>query len=326
LVDREQRGVFGRTPWAARLPIALSYLLSVWLVWRIGRRLAPGAEPMAALAFATMLLPFGASQYVSTDFPLVAFQTLALYAYVESRFNDPRAIGWFSLMSAAFALAFMTKGPPALLPLLALVAHEWLAPYSRPRPLLRWSQALIFLALAVPWYLAMIDGHSGLLEYFLGAEVVDRFASDDFNRHGEWYGWLAGVRADTAVGDAAVDAGIVALVARRCPPECAVGASARPGRRMRPSCCWCCGLRSPCWCFCVARSRMPLYVLAAVRAVGAAGRRGSANPKGARCRDYAGSRPGSAPCWRSSLQSPTGRRTRTPPPGPRPSASGRRFP
>src|SRR6187549_3605864 len=34
-------GIFGRTAWAARLPIALSYLLCVWLTWRIARRLAP---------------------------------------------------------------------------------------------------------------------------------------------------------------------------------------------------------------------------------------------------------------------------------------------
>jgi 4-amino-4-deoxy-L-arabinose transferase-like glycosyltransferase len=87
---------FGRTPWAARLPIALSYLLCVWLAWRLARRLAPGAEPTAALAFATMLLPFGASQYVSTDFLLAAFQTLAMYAYVESRHDQSHSVRWFT--------------------------------------------------------------------------------------------------------------------------------------------------------------------------------------------------------------------------------------
>ena len=31
---------------------------------------------------------------------------------------------------------------------------------------------------------------SGLLGYFVGDEVVNRVASDEFNRNGQWYGWL----------------------------------------------------------------------------------------------------------------------------------------
>ena len=62
--------VFGVNTWAARLPAALSYLLCVWLVWRMARRLSPGSEATAALAYATMLLTIGASQYITTDFIL----------------------------------------------------------------------------------------------------------------------------------------------------------------------------------------------------------------------------------------------------------------
>src|SRR5688572_20704812 len=41
---------FGPTPWAARLPAALSYLACVWLVWRMARRLSPGTEVPGSLA------------------------------------------------------------------------------------------------------------------------------------------------------------------------------------------------------------------------------------------------------------------------------------
>ena len=71
--------VFGRNPWAARLPSALAFLACAWLAWRIARRLAPGSEDSAALAFATMLLPFGASQLITTDFLLGASETLAVW-------------------------------------------------------------------------------------------------------------------------------------------------------------------------------------------------------------------------------------------------------
>jgi 4-amino-4-deoxy-L-arabinose transferase-like glycosyltransferase len=96
---------------AARIPTALAYIACIVLVGRIARRLAPGQETRAALTFATMLLPAIASQLVTTDFLLTAFETLAMWAYVELRWGDGRA-HWRWLAWAAFALAFLTKGPP----------------------------------------------------------------------------------------------------------------------------------------------------------------------------------------------------------------------
>ena len=71
--------VFGQNPWAARLPAALAYLLCVWLAWRMARRLSPGSEATAALAYATMLLTVGASQLITTDYVLTAFSAFAMH-------------------------------------------------------------------------------------------------------------------------------------------------------------------------------------------------------------------------------------------------------
>ena len=126
--------VFGVNTWAARLPAALSYLLCVWLVWRMARRLSPGSETTAALAYATMLLTIGASQYITTDFILTAFSTFAMHGFVEARFGDSRRRWWIATIWIGFALAFLTKGPPTLLPLLALFAFDALMPgKQRPR-------------------------------------------------------------------------------------------------------------------------------------------------------------------------------------------------
>ena len=114
--------VFGQYPWAARLPSALAYLLCVWFAWRAARRLAPGTQATAALAYATMLLPFGASQLITTDHVLAACQGLAFWAFVEARFGTARhPARWLVLMWVGFALGFLTKGPPALMPLLTIV-------------------------------------------------------------------------------------------------------------------------------------------------------------------------------------------------------------
>jgi 4-amino-4-deoxy-L-arabinose transferase-like glycosyltransferase len=181
---------FGHNAFAARLPMALSFLACIGLCAASARRLAPGRESLAALAYMTMLMPFGASQLVTTDFLLAAFQALAMFAFVRARFDEAGPGHWPWLMSAAFALAFLTKGPPALLPLLAVLGCAWLAPSPRPIPRLQLlGSVLLFLAIALPWFAMVAWRHEGLLGYFLGSEVVARVASNNFARHGEWYGW-----------------------------------------------------------------------------------------------------------------------------------------
>lgn len=252
---------FGRDPWAARLPMALSYLACAWLAALIARRLAPGGERVAALAFATMLLPFGASQLVTTDFVLAAFQTAGMFAYVESRWGDGRASKrWVLAMWIAFALAFLTKGPPALVPLLGAIVFERLVP-QRGRASL-WSPAglLAFAAVALPWFIVVTMRHPGLLGHFVGSEIVERVATDRFERNGSWYGWLQvylptlvvgtlpwtfvlwrwirgegrAVRAWREATARRIDADLVLLLA------------------------W---IVVPLAVFCIARSRLPLYIL-----------------------------------------------------------------
>lgn len=248
--------VFGLNPWAARLPVALSYLLCAWLTWRIARRLAPGTETAAALIYATMLLPFGASQFVTSDYLLAACETLAVWAFIEARWGERRTSLWLALMWAALALAFLTKGPPGLLPLPAMLLFDRMMPGRRR--ILRWSGIALFLALALPWYIAVIIDNPGLFEHFVHDEVLGRVASDDFRRNGEWYGWFA-VYAPTLL-----------LGTLPWTPVLLRRAAALPGavRRWRGSGCadaptvllaaW---VLLPLLVFCLSLSRLPLYIL-----------------------------------------------------------------
>ena len=251
-------GTFGKTAAAARLPSALAYLLCIWLTWRIGRRLAPGCERTAALAYATMLLPFGASQMVTTDALLAAFETLAVWAFVEARWSGRHAGAWTVLMWAGFALAFLTKGPPALLPLPVLLAFDWLL--GGRWQVFRVSGLLLFCLLALPWYVAVVADNPGLLEYFVGDEVVHRVATDKFGRNGQWYGWLMVYLPTLVLGtlpwSPALWRGLRAL-----PGDLRRWRSLE-GRRADPA-----GLLLALWvllpllAFCLARSRLPLYLL-----------------------------------------------------------------
>lgn len=256
-------GAFGRNPWAARLPFALAFLVCAWGAMRVARRLAPGTETMAALVFATMLVPFGAVAFISTDFPLAAFQTIAMTAYVEERFGDHRhPARWLTVMWAAFALAFLTKGPPALLPLLGIFAFEFLVPAQRSGPFVRWFQIVVFVLLAGPWYVAVILGHPGLLEYFLGAEVVGRVTSSEFKRNGQWYGWLLIYGPTLLVGTLPWTATFLRRL-RSLPSRLSLWRrDAAERERAAPELFLVLWFFIPLIAFCIARSRLPLYLLA----------------------------------------------------------------
>jgi 4-amino-4-deoxy-L-arabinose transferase-like glycosyltransferase len=254
--------VFGKNAWAARLPSALAFLLCTWLCWRSARRLAPGAEDVAALAYMTLLMPAVAAQLVTTDFLLSAFQAVAIYAFIEWRFVERGpAGGWLALMWVAFGLAFLTKGPPALLPLLVLTAFAPLAPSTRPQGWVHviWG-VLLFAAIASPWFIEVTSGHPGLMGYFLGREVVERVATDHFARHGEWYGWAEIYLPTLLIGSlpwtwplARWAAGLPSA-ARRWRDRAARAAAA-------PDLLLALWIVVPLLIFCLARSRLPLYLL-----------------------------------------------------------------
>jgi len=253
---------FGPTPAAARLPAALSFLACTGLAGWAARRLQPGTGALSALVFATMLLPFVAANVITADFPLAACQGLAMAAWLETRFGTGRERGrWLLLMWVGFALAFLVKGPPALLPLLAVLAVEWLAPAPGAIRRRCWPIGLLlFAALALPWFVVVVLRHPGLLAYYLGTEIAGRIAGADLDRHPEWYGWLSVYGPTLVVGTLPWTADLwralrsLAAHARRW-RDPAVRLAEAPLLALGA---W---VALPLFVFCVARSRLPFYLL-----------------------------------------------------------------
>jgi 4-amino-4-deoxy-L-arabinose transferase-like glycosyltransferase len=253
--------VFGPNPWAARLPAALSYLLCVFLAWRIAGRLRPGSEDQAALIYATMLFTVGAAHLITTDYVLTACSTLALWGFVEARFGATHPRAWIALMWAGFALAFMTKGPPGLLPLVAVLAYDLVMPGRSGHRVLQWSGLLLFVLLALPWYVAVILNNPGLFRYFIGDEVVNRVTTNEFGRHGQWYGWLSIYAPTLLLGTLPWTPALLRWA--RTLPATLRGWWRDPARRAADAAwllptLW---LLLPLLVFCLSRSRLPLYIL-----------------------------------------------------------------
>ncbi len=256
--------VFGRNEWAARLPNALAFVATVLLVAGLARRLVPGAPPgWAGWIYATSLLPFVAAATVSTDTLLALWETLAVYGFAACwKSADPgRAARYRLLMWGACGLAFLTKGPPGLLPLLAILPFALLAGgRASLRRVVSGGSLALFLAVGFWWYAAVIASRPDLLAYFLRFEVADRLFTPVHHRNSEWYGGLVVYLPTLLVGSLPWTLPL-ARGLRRLP------ALARPAawrRRLATDpettflLLW---LLVPLAVFLVARSRLPFYVL-----------------------------------------------------------------
>lgn len=181
--------VFGPTAFAARFYLIPFFLLAVWGVSRLAQRLwrDPEAARLSAVAYATMAAPLFATQCVSTDLPLAAVVALSQAAFWDAfRTGSRRSL---CLTWGLLGVAFLIKGPPALLYLPAMaVTWRRLAKFGRPSPGFFSPAALVlFFVVAAGWYVWEAWKHPGLMSYWLKDEVVERSLSDKFNRHPAFY-------------------------------------------------------------------------------------------------------------------------------------------
>lgn len=189
---------FGVSEWAARLPSALSGLGLVLLTHVCARRwLAPRVALVAGLIVATNFGYFVMARQSLPDLPLAFFITLASWPAIEAlgtgrqEADASHTQRWLLLASVGAALAFLTKGPVGVaLPGLVAIAYWALGPRMHPSRRLTlpgrprdWAMAaLAFVAIAAPWYVAMVGEHGlGYLHRFFVAENVERFATDRYN-------------------------------------------------------------------------------------------------------------------------------------------------
>ena len=186
--------LFGLQPFAARLPLALATLLSLWCGWRLAKRLGAREPIWGAFMAATALLAFVCAQILTLDALFSALQVFAFVAAVEAvaaRFDGRPARAWTLLAFGALALALLTKGlaAPVLVGgiLLGSLPWAWKTPRLRAALLktcldpLGW---LLFLALAVPWFVRVNQVNPGHANFFFIHEHFARFTSQVHDRAG----------------------------------------------------------------------------------------------------------------------------------------------
>jgi len=179
--------LFGITEWAARFPSALMALGTMLLTWFLARRMFGDFTGLrAAIILATTPLAIAYARSVIFDMTLAFLVTVAMTSFwfaEESGYRRP----WLEvLLFTAMGLAAITKGPVGfLLPLLSILLFQALRGRFRELKRLHWGWGvLVFLAAALPWFIAVSVRNPEFPRYALWQESLQRFATGSTRRGG----------------------------------------------------------------------------------------------------------------------------------------------
>jgi dolichol-phosphate mannosyltransferase len=182
--------VLGVSEGAARLVPTLATLGTILLTFLFGRR-ALGQRPafLAALALTLMpgIVPLG--RFLFLDSLLSLWVTAALFTAHAALQGSRVRWSWWSLSAACSALGILTKGPIALVLIIPPVAaYAWLAQVpGRPR-LRHWAAYVgLALAMAAPWFVAVMSREPDFARYFLVEHHLNRFFGREYHSQPFWY-------------------------------------------------------------------------------------------------------------------------------------------
>ncbi len=178
--------VFGQNGFGARFFGVVAAAAAVFFLYRLAQLLlADERKALAAsMIFASSLLFLAETRVASTEIYLTCFTIAAQYYLFRQIYCEKQTRN--AIFYALFlGLGFLTKGPViflfTLLPFLASKALD-----RGHRAVFAWREVavgmVVFLAVALPWYVAVIVKNPGLLHYFLKVQVVDRVVTDRFHR------------------------------------------------------------------------------------------------------------------------------------------------
>jgi 4-amino-4-deoxy-L-arabinose transferase-like glycosyltransferase len=181
--------LFGVNEFAARFPNAVCGILTLLVLYRIGKKLVnPAFGWIWIFVYAGSLLPqlYFKSGIIDPWFNLFIFLSI----YQLFRYSDVRPSVKSILLSGLFAgLAVMTKGPVALLIIgLCYALHALL---NRFRNFIKWKDILWFLLLAASvgsiWFIALLlKGEGYVIRDFFNYQVK-LFATEESDHGGPFY-------------------------------------------------------------------------------------------------------------------------------------------
>jgi 4-amino-4-deoxy-L-arabinose transferase len=180
--------LFGYSEFSVRFFSGLCYAITCFLVFELGRSLLGRYRDglWSTAIYATMIIPFSAANFLTMDTPLTLFTTLSMAAFWRSvRPSAKHPVLWKMILCMAVGLAFLTKGPAALIPCGAmfvylLIRKEVVSYFSTP-----WALAgiLLFGVFGLSWYLYISFVLPHAANYFFTSQIWGRLVSDQYQRN-----------------------------------------------------------------------------------------------------------------------------------------------
>jgi len=182
--------IFGINEFGARFFLGVALLFQIYLVFRIGRILFK--EERIAIAGALIYFSFPiaviAARNLTTDAYLTTFILWSIYFWLQNRTYQTKV--WLYAFYAVLGIAFLTKGPVALLPVALFVGCYLIIRKEKLNLSIHdLFGILLFILLAASWFIAIILDNPKLWDYFIHKQIVERATNaDKFHRSKPfWY-------------------------------------------------------------------------------------------------------------------------------------------
>jgi len=181
--------LFGVNEFAARLPAALAALGTLAAMYLLLRNAVGEAVALCSvLVLLTCTQFFVMARVITTDMLMTCWTCWSvwfLWRWYAPADRSWRKLVWFYVF---LGLNLLTKGPVGVaLTLLAVAGLRWRNNDMLLRQMHWGKGALVVLAIATPWFVALAVRDPSAWEYFLLREVVDRVAGDAHDRREVWW-------------------------------------------------------------------------------------------------------------------------------------------
>jgi len=184
----EEYWLFGVSDWAARLPSAMAATFMIAVIYFFLRRFRRGSQLNGSLMTAASAGVIGFARGAGTDMLLTAAFVVGILLWFAWYAGGRRL--WLLLFYLFMAAGMLAKGPVA--PVLAALIIVVFAVVGRETRLIArtlWLPGiLLFLAVALPWYVAVQLRNPQFLREFILQHNLGRFATNMYHhRQPFWY-------------------------------------------------------------------------------------------------------------------------------------------
>ncbi|NVN98479.1 MAG: glycosyltransferase family 39 protein [Geobacteraceae bacterium] len=184
--------IFGQNEFAARMPCAISGLLTILFTYWLGRKLfGRRTGVIAAVGVGTSAGFFAMSRIALTDMPLTFCMTLCLGSFIMAVKDDGKGKSfYYYLFYTGAALAVLAKGligilfPGTIIFLFMLFQKRW----KLLKEMRIFTGLILFFLIAAPWFVLVSLKNPEFARFFFIHEHFERFLTKVHGRYQPlWY-------------------------------------------------------------------------------------------------------------------------------------------